>query len=256
FRDLGRNALQSLVLYTQDEWKAKEAQVAQFTKEDGRKYAGRRLIDVPDPVGCHSNWVEHFWQDFGGVLDRFAPGVRIVTTTDTYRNPEMQALVRDLATQAEEVRAVVNKYRARHPYPPGWVPFEAFCEECGTIGATPTAVKIWATWARRISSALRRPSGWRSETPRSCGTPTPSTRSRGAWSSTYTAPTRTTTPSTARKTRSTRPTGKGMRTTRLGRTSSRTSRHRRKSSPSPSRTAMRRSCRRSVPNRVGSIGVW
>jgi len=115
FRDLGRNTIQSLVLYTQDEWKAKEAQVAQFTKEDGRKYAGRRLIDVPDPLGCHANWVEHFWQDFGGVLDRFAPGVRIVTTTDTYRNPEIQALVRDLASRAEEVRAVVNKYRARHP---------------------------------------------------------------------------------------------------------------------------------------------
>ncbi|TLZ99014.1 MAG: lysine--tRNA ligase, partial [Methanobacteriota archaeon] len=83
FRDHRRNALQSLVLYTQDEWKAKETQVAQFTKEDGRKYAGRRLIDVPDPVGCHANWVEHFWQDFGGVLDRFAPGIRTVTTTDT-----------------------------------------------------------------------------------------------------------------------------------------------------------------------------
>ena len=140
FRDLGRNTIQSLVLYTQDEWKAKEAQVAQFTKEDGRKYAGRRLIDVPDPLGCHANWVEHFWQDFGGVLDRFAPGVRIVTTTDTYRNPEMQALVRDLASRAEEVRAVVNKYRARHPYPAGWIPFEAFCEKCGTIGATTTAI--------------------------------------------------------------------------------------------------------------------
>jgi len=140
FREHRRNALQSLVLYTQDEWKAKDRQVAQFTKEDGRKYAGRRLIDVPDPVGCHANWVEHFWQDFGGVLDRFAPGVRIVTTTDTYRNPEMQALVLDLASRAEEVRAMVNKYRARHPYPPGWIPFEAFCENCGTIGATTTAI--------------------------------------------------------------------------------------------------------------------
>src|SRR3989454_732264 len=140
FRDHRRNALQSLVLYTQDEWKAKETQVAQFTKEDGRKYAGRRLIDVPDPAGCHANWVEHFWQDFGGVLNRFAPGIRIVTTTDTYRNPEMQALVRDLASRAEEVRATVNKYRTRHPYPPGWIPFEAFCESCGTIGATTTSI--------------------------------------------------------------------------------------------------------------------
>ena len=135
-REDGRNVTQSLVLYTQDEWKGKETQIAQFTKEDGRKYIGRRLIDVPDPVGCHTNWVDHFWQDFGGVLDRFAPGIRIVTTTETYRNPEMQALARDLASRAEEVRQVVNKYRSRHPYPPGWIPFEAFCENCKTIGAT------------------------------------------------------------------------------------------------------------------------
>src|SRR5207244_11678290 len=97
-------------------WKAKEGQVAEFRKEDGRRYAGRRLIDVPDPLGCHPNWVEHFWQDFGGVLDRFAPGVRIVTTTDTYRNPEMQALVRDLAPRAEEARGVGNRDRAPRPY--------------------------------------------------------------------------------------------------------------------------------------------
>lgn len=140
-REGGRKALQSLVLYTQDEWKGKERQIAQFTNEDGRVYVGRRLIDVPDPEGCHANWVEHFWRDFGGVLDRFAPSIRTVTTTETYRNAEMQALVRDLASRAEAVRAVVNKYRARHPYPPGWIPFEAFCEKCKTIGATTIAIE-------------------------------------------------------------------------------------------------------------------
>lgn len=137
----GRTVVQSLVLYTQDEWKGKEGQIAQFTKEDGRLYVGRRLIDVPDPFACHANWVDHYWQDFGGVLDRFAPSVRTVTTTETYRNPEMQALVRDLAARAEEVRAVVNKYRARHPYPVGWVPFEAFCENCRTIGAKTSSIR-------------------------------------------------------------------------------------------------------------------
>src|SRR2546428_6647045 len=52
----------------------------------------------------------------------------------------MQALVRDLASRAEEVRAVVNKYRARRPYPDGWIPFEAFCEACKTIGAQTLAI--------------------------------------------------------------------------------------------------------------------
>ena len=131
----GREALQSLVLYTQDEWKGRPGQVSQFLGEEGQEYVGRRLIDVPDPQGCHPNWVDHYWQDFGSVLDRFAPEIRIVTTTEAYRNAEMQALVRDLASRAEEVRLLVNKYRPRHPYPEGWIPFEAFCEHCGRIGA-------------------------------------------------------------------------------------------------------------------------
>lgn len=134
-REEGRRVVQSLVLYTQDEWKGKPGQLAQFPGDEGKRYVGRRLIDVPDPEGCHAGWVDHFWRDFGGVLDRFAPDVRTVTTTEAYRNPEMQGIVRDLVGRAEAVRAVVNKYRGRRPYPPGWLPFEAFCESCGTIGA-------------------------------------------------------------------------------------------------------------------------
>ena len=140
-REEGRHVTQSLVLYTQDEWKAKEKQLAQFPGDEGRAYVGRRLIDVPDPFRCHRNWVDHFWVDFGGVLDRFAPDVRIVTTTETYERPEMQAIVRDLASRAEEVRGIVNKYRARRPYPPDWIPFEAFCEACGRIGAKTSRIE-------------------------------------------------------------------------------------------------------------------
>lgn len=140
-RDERRQAVQSLVLYTQDEWKGKEGQLAQFKGDEGKTYIGRRLIDVPDPSGCHANWVEHYWQDFGGVLDRFAPAVHTVTTTEAYRNPEMQTLVRDLVTRAEEVREFVNRYRPRHPYPLGWLPFEALCEQCHTIGAKTTGIK-------------------------------------------------------------------------------------------------------------------
>ncbi len=139
-REEGRKAVQSLVLYTQDEWKSKEGQLSQFPGDEGKKYIGRRLMDVPDPKGCHRNWVEHYWVDFGGVLDRFTPDIRIVTTTDAYKNPEMQAVVRDLVSRPEEVRAVVNKYRERHPYPKGWLPFEAFCEACGKIGAKTVAL--------------------------------------------------------------------------------------------------------------------
>ena len=171
-REEGRRVVQSLVLYTQDEWKAKEGQLAQFPGDEGKRYAGRRLIDVPDPKGCHPTWVDHYWVDFGSVLAKFAPDVRTVSTTDAYRNPEMQALVRDLVGRAEEVRGVVNKYRARKPYPPGWLPFEGFCEACGTIGARTVGlhgstvdVECDRCGARGVSALEKGKLNWRLEWP-------------------------------------------------------------------------------------------
>ena len=137
-RGKGKRAQQSLVLYTQDQWKGKEAQLARFRAGEGEQYIGRRLIDVPDPEGCHKNWVDHYWVDFGGQLDRFAPGISVVSTTEVYAMKEMKDLVLELIGKKEEVREVINKYRGRKPYPPGWIPFEAYCEKCRRVGSAET----------------------------------------------------------------------------------------------------------------------
>ena len=125
---------QKVVLYTQDPWKASVRQQAEFKDGSGGKHAGWRLEDVPDPHGDHRNWVEHYWEDFGGNLPRFAPDVHPVTTSDIYGWPPMHSLIQDLAERREEVRAVVNRYRERKPYPEGWIPFEPRCESCRRIG--------------------------------------------------------------------------------------------------------------------------
>jgi len=140
-REEGHHAWQNLILYTQDEWKGKPDQLSKFPGDSGRPYVGRRLIDVPDPEGCHANWTDHYWENFGGVLDRFAVKVMVVTTTEAYRKPEMKAIVRDLAARHDEVLAVVNKYRPRHPYPAGWIPYEAMCTACFRIGATTLSIE-------------------------------------------------------------------------------------------------------------------
>ena len=133
-RDEGHEVVQNLVLYTQDQWKASPRQVAEFADGSGTKYASWRLIDVPDPHGCHATWVDHYWEDFGDHLDDFAPGVQVVRTSDVYTRPEMKAIVEDLGNRGEEVRAFVNRYRERHPYPEGWIPFEPLCLSCNRIG--------------------------------------------------------------------------------------------------------------------------
>ncbi|MFQ6013564.1 MAG: lysine--tRNA ligase [Thermoplasmata archaeon] len=133
-RAAGRTVTQHLVLYTQDRWKGSPEQVARFRPGEGGAYAGYRMIEVPDPHGCHANWVEHYWDGFAGPMERFAPGVVVTRTTDLYRTEEMQALVRQLADRADEVREIVNRYRPRNPHPRGWIPFEPLCLTCRRIG--------------------------------------------------------------------------------------------------------------------------
>ena len=128
---------QLLTLYTQDAWKGKEAQLARFRDPgEAEKYRGWPLIRVPDPEGCHSNWVEHFWEDFGKYLGEFTDGrIEIVTTTELYRGA-LRSIVEEVLGKREEARRIINKYRGRRPYPEGWIPFEPICGGCGRIDST------------------------------------------------------------------------------------------------------------------------
>ncbi|MFQ5909322.1 MAG: lysine--tRNA ligase [Thermoplasmata archaeon] len=137
-RAKGKDVTQYLVLYTQDPWKGTEGQLSQFPGDEGGNYVNWRLKDVPDPLGCHSSWVEHYWEDFGGCMDSFAPGVVLERTGDVYGREEMRRIVHDLVGRSDAVRPLINKYRGERKYPEGWIPFDAFCEECNTIGTAET----------------------------------------------------------------------------------------------------------------------
>ncbi|MGC8909007.1 MAG: lysine--tRNA ligase [Fervidicoccaceae archaeon] len=132
----GFEVKQLIVLYTQDAWKGKEKQLKQFKDNEGEKYIGHPLIRVPDPMGCHANWVEHYWEDFGGVLNKFSDGkIEIVKTTDMYGR-ELKSVMKEFIEKREITRSVVNKYRGRNPYPEDWIPVEPICERCGRIDTT------------------------------------------------------------------------------------------------------------------------
>ncbi|NPA99001.1 MAG: lysine--tRNA ligase [Crenarchaeota archaeon] len=141
-RDRGLRIKQYLTLYTQDAWKGKESQRRAF-KDPGeaKKYAGWPLIRVPDPYGCHRNWVEHFWNDFGPYIKEFTDGeIEVVTTTDLYAG-KLKEFTKKTFEIRDRVREIINKYRGRKKYPESWIPFEPVCEKCGRIDKT-EATKI------------------------------------------------------------------------------------------------------------------
>ncbi|MFX1562878.1 MAG: lysine--tRNA ligase [Promethearchaeota archaeon] len=145
-RKRGIKTRHTIVRYTSDPWKGKPTQIEQFSnKEDAKQYIGHRLIDVPDPKGELSGWVERYWKDFGDYLDEFSQDAEVLSTHDIYTWPEMQELVRYTIEHRELVRDLVNRYRARAPYPPDWIPVEVACEKCLSLSdTTVTAVDLEA----------------------------------------------------------------------------------------------------------------
>lgn len=137
-RKNGVNVKHALVLYTVDPWKGKETQLNQFKdKEEAKEYIGRPLYMVPDPYGCHNNWVEHYWEDFGNYLSYFSHEIEIVTTQQLYEeNVAMQNFIKETIKKREKVIETLNKYRKRKPYPKTYIPFEPICEKCGRIDTT------------------------------------------------------------------------------------------------------------------------
>ncbi len=132
----GLRIRQYITLYTQDAWKGKKPQREAFPKGEGDRYVGWPLIRVPDPHGCHNNWVDHYWEDFGPYIEKFTDGrIEVITTTEMYRGP-LKQVVKEIMSKKEEVRRIINKYRARKPYPEGWIPFEPICAKCGRIDTT------------------------------------------------------------------------------------------------------------------------
>ncbi|MEM3926570.1 MAG: lysine--tRNA ligase [Desulfurococcaceae archaeon] len=138
----GLRIKQYLTLYTQDAWKGKESQLSVFEKPgEAYKYKGWPLIRVPDPKGCHKNWVDHYWEDFGPFIKDFTDGeIEVITTTELY-NTRLKEFVNITFEKRREVVKTVNKYRGRKPYSDDWIPFEPICQNCGRIDTT-EAIRI------------------------------------------------------------------------------------------------------------------
>ncbi|MFX0120144.1 MAG: lysine--tRNA ligase [Candidatus Hodarchaeota archaeon] len=133
----GYNATHSLILYTADPWKGKEAQRKNFSNpEEAKKYTDWRLIDVPAPNNQEVSWVDYFWKAFGDPLPKFGKNIKIIRTHEFYQTEAMKSTIIKLVEKKEQVRTILNKYRKEKPFPEDWIPFNPLCNHCNRIGTT------------------------------------------------------------------------------------------------------------------------
>jgi lysyl-tRNA synthetase class 1 len=133
----GYKAIHHLILYTSDPWKGRSGQVNVFKNpKKAKQYINWRLIDVPSPKPNYQSWVDYFWKDFGVPMPKFGKNIQIIKTHELYQQERMKNLVIELINKREEIRDILNKYRAENPFPEDWIPINPLCEHCNRIGTT------------------------------------------------------------------------------------------------------------------------
>ncbi|AKG38841.1 lysyl-tRNA synthetase [Infirmifilum uzonense] len=163
----GKETRHLLTLYTVDSWKGKEGQLKQFKDvNEARSYTGWPLYRVPDPHGCHDNWVDHYWEEFGSYLNRFAEDVKVVTTKELYENNDRmkEFVLLSLTTHREKVIETINKYRGEKKLGKDSFPFQPICDKCGRIDTTEVVEVDPANYRARYVCKHCGNEGWQSLT--------------------------------------------------------------------------------------------
>ncbi len=106
-------------------------------KKASEKYIGKPLESIPDPYGCHRNFVEHFVEPVLSTLNNFGLDPMVVFAHEIHTDNKYIELLREVITEREKVREIFNRVheRAGHSkrYPENWIPYRPLCGGCGRI---------------------------------------------------------------------------------------------------------------------------
>jgi len=114
-------------------WPLNEGDLAERYKQ----YLGMPYINIPSPDQTHKNFVDYFSRPFTDSLEDFGIQVKIYSAAEIYRSGKMTNLIRAALEHADEIREILNRYRAK-PLPEDWLPYDAICEKCGRLATTKT----------------------------------------------------------------------------------------------------------------------
>jgi lysyl-tRNA synthetase, class I len=100
-----------------------------------KDYLGFPVKDIPDPDGCHANFVDHFAMPFVEDLARFGVKPQVRSALELYRSGAFNEEVKTAFAKRARIVEILNRFREQ-PLPPDWVPWTPICEKCGRISTT------------------------------------------------------------------------------------------------------------------------
>ncbi len=105
-----------------------------------KDYLGYPVRDIPDPFGCHDNFVEHFVEPFLTDLKVFGVNPESFSGTEIYRSGALYEEIKTALAQSGKIADILNKFRTT-PLSKDFIPWNPVCEGCGRISTT-KAVRV------------------------------------------------------------------------------------------------------------------
>jgi len=103
--------------------------------ESLESYLGYPVRDIPDPDGCHDNFVDHYVTQFLEDLKEFGVNPKPYSATELYRRGEFYKGIKTVMENSNKIIEILNKFR-REPLHRDTILWSPICESCGKISTT------------------------------------------------------------------------------------------------------------------------
>jgi lysyl-tRNA synthetase class 1 len=97
-----------------------------------KDYLGYPVRDIPDPDGCHENFVDHFAMPFISELSEFGVKPEVLSSTECYRSGQFYNEIKTALRNSSKIIEILNKFR-EEPLPDSYIPWTPVCKNCGKI---------------------------------------------------------------------------------------------------------------------------
>jgi lysyl-tRNA synthetase class 1 len=99
-------------------------------------HLGKPLVHVPDPLGCHSSFADHFLTEATDAMKRFGVHPTVIRAEKAYAEGRYDKYAIQFSERKDEIKEIVRVSSLRETMPESWHPLMAICSKCGKISTT------------------------------------------------------------------------------------------------------------------------
>ncbi len=104
--------------------------------EKFKEYMGFAVSDAPDPFGCHSNYGDHFKEEFLGVMNDFlVEQPKVYSMRAEYKKGSFTDSIIELIGKQNELKEIINKFKD-NKLADDWCLWKPVCDKCGNLQTT------------------------------------------------------------------------------------------------------------------------